>query len=205
MTSAMVCILVCGLLVVSCSLRSTPNRTTPETAPLPPPSFDPLETPADREVVPELYPVPSPGFDAIKDSLIASRRGTAGGFDSSSFSQAPIDVYRVQVFTSRLYVEANRERLLAEEIFSLPVYLDFEVPYYKVRVGDFATREEAEKIIPEMTRIGYPETWVARVIQRVMESPAFEGGGEPILPDSTADTLSVPRDTIGSDTAGGQQ
>jgi len=205
MIRAMVCILACGLLVVSCNLHSTPARATPETAPSPPPAFDPLETPADREVVPELYPVRSPGLDALKDSLSSSRSRVAGGFDSSSFVQTPIDVYRIQVFTSRLYVEANQERLLAEEIFSLPVYLDFEVPYYKVRVGDFATREEAEKILPEMTRIGYSETWVARVVQRVMESPAIEGAGEPILPDSTADPLSVPRDTVGSDTAGGKR
>lgn len=156
------------------------------------PVFDPLASPEDRVVVPEAYPVEVAAVTDPGDSLAAPLDMSYGVYDSLMSENSPSEVYRVQIFTSRLYTEASRERVLAEEIFNLPIYLDYEVPYYKLRVGDFVTRDEAENMLSEIKAIGYREAWVARVILRTMEIPESEAVEEPILPDSVetaADTV----------------
>jgi hypothetical protein len=145
--------------------------------------------------VPEVHPVEAAALTDSSDSLVQTRDITYLQFDSASSAVAPTEVYRVQIFTSRLYSEAARERTLAEEIFNLPISLDYEVPYYKLRVGDFKTRDEAENMVPEIKNIGYRNAWVARVVLRVKEAPEYELMEEPILPEDSAVSPALPFDS----------
>jgi hypothetical protein len=184
-----------ALLAISCGMQRV-SPPPPEESETPSgPLFDPLETPQDREVVPEVYPVRVTAVPDAGDSLVSPGDLSYLQFDSASSVTAPTEVYRVQIFTSRLYSEAVRERQLADEIFNLPISLDYEVPYYKLRVGDFATRGEAEDLIPEIKTIGYRNAWVARVVLRIREAPEDELLDEPILPDAS-DTLLTPQDSV---------
>lgn len=82
------------------------------------------------------------------DSLIArraalirsSRRSVASGF-------------RVQIFSSTdrktVYAEQKKFNALYPTIRS---YISYSEPYYKLRVGDFRTRLEAEKLINKLKR-----------------------------------------------------
>ncbi|MCP4569357.1 MAG: SPOR domain-containing protein [FCB group bacterium] len=188
-------ILLPGLMVLSCARPA--QRIAPveeETAAAT--QYDPLATPADREVVPEVYPVTVAVVPDAGDSLVGIPGQTYNAFDSTASEISPTEVYRVQVFTSRLYAEANAERALAEEIFNLPVHLDYEVPYYKLRVGDFLTRGDAEEMVSEIRSIGYRNAWVARVVLRVREVPEFDLSDEPILPVDSGGMLVEPSDTI---------
>lgn len=182
MRNVLIIMALLGLVLTSCSIRQ-PARTAPEEEiPENRLLYDPLVTPADREVVPEVYPVTIAMAPESGDSLVAPRDIAYDIFDSSAANLNPREVYRIQIYTSRLYNEASRELALAEEIFNLPVHLDYEVPYYKLRVGDFAVRSEAEDMLPEIRAIGYRDAWVARVIIKVRELPPFETYGEPIMP-----------------------
>jgi hypothetical protein len=190
MMRLLVCMVVIPLLAASCAIRQT-SKPAPSGGETPSgPVFDPLATPADREVVPDIYPLHA----GAKPQPPAASQPSAA--DSVATAAVPLEVFRVQIFTTRLYAEAARERALASEIFNLPVYLDYEVPYYKLRVGDFPAREEAEGILREVQTIGYPNPWVARVMRRVQEMPADDEAGEPILPELKPDTSQVPGDTI---------
>jgi len=73
--------------------------------------------------------------------------------------------YRIQIF-----MESGNEALnKAEEVkdkFNLKykdvdAYLFFAAPYYRVRVGDFRTRIEAEKFLQQINRT-YPNAWVIK-------------------------------------------
>lgn len=174
--------LISLLLTISCVPRRMPHDIPEEKEPPASPVFDPLATSADREVVPEIYPVQVAAIPESSDSLVKPREGRLTTLDSAVSEANPVDVYRIQIFTSRLYTEANRERALAEEIFNLPIHLDYEVPYYKLRVGDFRTRAEAEDILPQVRTIGYRSAWIARVIQRIRQTPPFDASENPILP-----------------------
>lgn len=50
-----------------------------------------------------------------------------------------------------------------EKYVVYPAYLDYERPYFKVRVGDFRTRNEALKLKKEIERT-YPNSWVVKDI-----------------------------------------
>lgn len=185
------------LLFVSCgkAVRPTVEEKPAETNRRP---LDPLASSTDREVVPEVYPIYlAPGGDA-GDSLIEPKQETYDKFDSTRSQVSPTEVYRVQIFTSRLYTEASRELAIANEIFNQPVHLDYEVPYYKLRVGDFETREAAEEMVPEIRTIGYRGAWVARVVLKVREAPPFDESDEPILPSEATDTVYVEPEVLDS-------
>ena len=189
-------ILILAVAFLSCSKpvrkSAPPGEETPSG-----PLFDPLATATDREIVPEVYPITVAVGQDAGDSLIDVNDQSYGAYDSAAADISPTEVYRVQIFTSRLYAEANRERALAEEIFNLPIHLDYEVPYYKLRVGDFVTRDEAEEMVSEIRSIGYRNAWVARVVLRVFEAPEFDLSDEPILPDDSIEPSSPPVDSAG--------
>ena len=48
-----------------------------------------------------------------------------------------------------------------EEYEDVPAYITFGEPYYRVRVGDFRTRLDAEKFLQRIYRT-YPNAWVTR-------------------------------------------
>jgi hypothetical protein len=151
------------------------SRRPPTTTEADPRGFDPLELPRDREVVPEKYPrqgtlegrgelVSTEGKDV--DSVYRSIANLAPGVDTLNNQ-----TFRVQLFTSKLYGEARRAVTVAEEIFDQPVFLDYEVPYYKVRVGGFADRDAAEDYQDKAREAGYPGAWVV-VVNLDISQPA---------------------------------
>ena len=161
--------------------------------------FDPLELPQDREVVPALYP--REGIIHGKQVLVDVQPEQEIS-DSTVVSEAPAtatadllngQAYRVQLFTSKLYGEAKDAVAVAEEIFDRPVSLDYEVPYFKVRVGSFADRDDAESYQMKAKAAGYTDAWVVMVNLGVKEvAPLYDNLGpletpEPVRPaDTTA-------------------
>lgn len=151
--------------------------------------FDPLELPRDLEVVPLKHPVsgdirgrvapvgtPEPEVDSSYEVI----QDVPDEIDSLN-SQA----YRVQIFAGKLYGEAKRAVAVAEEIFDRPVSLDYEVPYFKVRVGSFADREKAELYQQRARTAGYANAWVVVVNVGVKEAPPLYDEPWPVnLPDS---------------------
>ena len=151
--------------------------------------FDPLELRQDLEVVPEKYP--KAGEIRGEVETVASETP----FDDTAYSRIvglpdAIDtlnhqVYRVQLFTSKLYGEARRALRVAQEIFDRSVYLDYEVPYFKVRVGGFPNREDAEDYQQRAKAAGYPKAWVVMVTVDIEEpAPLYPEGTQPALQDS---------------------
>ena len=111
--------------------------------------FDPMGLPRDREI---------PAFGKIdkrpdSDSIVAV-------FDSLS---APQDIYAAQIVITDVYSDALLEKVIAEELFNEPVRLEFEAPFFKVRVAEFRTRAEADAFLAGPVRgLGYPDATVVR-------------------------------------------
>ena len=70
--------------------------------------------------------------------------------------------YRVQVLATRYYERADSLAVLMKNTVSDSVYVDFEAPNYKVRVGDFIDRESAESLQQDLVQMGYNSAWVLR-------------------------------------------
>jgi hypothetical protein len=73
------------------------------------------------------------------------------------------DGFRVIVLTSDNLEEANQVK--ADVYFSLStyeVYIDFEPPFYKVKVGDFDTLKPADELRFRLSQLGYKESKVIK-------------------------------------------
>ncbi len=73
--------------------------------------------------------------------------------------------YRIQVFmesgNQALSDCENIEQKFLKKYKDIPTYITFSAPYYRVRVGDFRTRLEAEKFLQRINR-KYPNAWVIK-------------------------------------------
>ena len=154
--------------------------------------FDPLGFPGDTEIIPLRNPVA--GSVVGRQSLVNSDESSPYEDDSLQAFERPPEVvdtvnnqaFRVQIFTSKLFSEAKQAVVIAEEIFDRPVFIDYEVPYFKVRVGNLETREKAEAYQQKARAVGYPNAWVVVVTRNIREVPGLYDDLPDllILPDS---------------------
>jgi hypothetical protein len=91
------------------------------------------------------------------------RPGTSGRSASSSRTSVARptyrDGYRIQIFSTPNRQEAEQKRIEALQQLAYPVYVVFQSPYYRVHVGDFLTRAQAQRALSEV-RLRYPSAWV---------------------------------------------
>lgn len=93
----------------------------------------------------------------------------------SEFSQG----YRIQIFATASIDEANAMRLTAaQRVTEDSLYVVFDPPVYKVRIGDFRTKAEANLKLGSVSAMGFTDAWVVgdkiilRKLVRVPASPA---------------------------------
>jgi len=68
--------------------------------------------------------------------------------------------YRIQILSTQDVFEAEAARKRAEQIFNEPVYVVFESPYYKVRIGNFTNDLDARTLEQQAKQRGYPSAWI---------------------------------------------
>jgi len=71
--------------------------------------------------------------------------------------------YRVQVFATTYLDQAEEFAQRVRERVEEKVYIQYESPLYKVRVGDCPTEEEAKLLLQKISQAGFPHPWVVRV------------------------------------------
>lgn len=78
--------------------------------------------------------------------------------------------WRVQVFASRAEADAAAVATRARRATgdAVPVYVEWDDPWYKVRAGDHSDRAEAERLRERLTQLGWPEAWVVRTTIRTV-------------------------------------
>lgn len=86
---------------------------------------------------------------SILDSLIKNRSATIDGF-------------RLQIFESSSVDQATKKFKKFKKILSDSLYLTFEAPFYKVRYGDFVSKEEAETEKKKLSKKGLKNIWTIR-------------------------------------------
>lgn len=89
--------------------------------------------------------------------------------DSVVVESSFIQGYRIQIFATGSIDEANAMRLTAvQRITEDSIYVMFDPPVYKVRIGDFRTRAEANQKLGAIVSLGFADAWVVgdRIILR---------------------------------------
>ncbi|UCF79365.1 MAG: SPOR domain-containing protein [Candidatus Eiseniibacteriota bacterium] len=72
--------------------------------------------------------------------------------------------YRVQIFASSSMERAEEVASQARSVFTESVYVEYSVPLYKVRVGNFLSKDEAMQFRQRAIEAGYEGAWVAEAI-----------------------------------------
>ena len=72
------------------------------------------------------------------------------------------EVFRIQIFESSVASIARAEAKRFQNILGDTVYKDFETPLYKLRIGNFQNRKNAEEAVESISRLGAKDAWIIR-------------------------------------------
>lgn len=102
-----------------------------------------------------------PDWPAVMDPLIKNKveLNRVLGLDSTQLIR---EGFRVQVFASGQKEKADSLKYHLETIVDDAVFVTFEVPLYKVRVGNCISRKEAERLQARLNEIGYRNAWIIK-------------------------------------------
>jgi len=77
-------------------------------------------------------------------------------------TQIIVEGFRVQVLATRTRENADQLRQTLAEGNAEEIYIVFEAPNYKVRMGNFIDRRHAESLRQTLVKSGYPSAWIIR-------------------------------------------
>ncbi|MBU0520211.1 SPOR domain-containing protein [bacterium] len=89
-----------------------------------------------------------------------SQQGEADETASITFEVMEVAGYRVQLYVTRDEFEARAVEEEALLTFDGSVYLIFDSPNYKIRIGDCTTRKSANELRDKAQKAGYRDAWV---------------------------------------------
>jgi hypothetical protein len=95
-----------------------------------------------------------------------------------------MDGFRVQIFATQNIETATLQKKEAEFVFggdSVAVYIEFDSPMYKIRVGDCLNRADAENLRETARRHGYPTSFVVK--SKVNTLPLLPGNENTLFDD----------------------
>ena len=111
---------------------------------------------------PPVQPPPGSTYDFLQEGTLPpapevspspARRGIAAS------AEAP-QGWRVQVFAGESEDVAQATRRQLQAAVPEMVYVDYVAPYYKVRVGDCADRDQCEQLKGRLQALGSASAWV---------------------------------------------
>lgn len=127
-----------------------------------------VESPLDTVTVAEdPYAATSPqsggGFSESPAEPIASSEVAPKPADPAPASQVFTPGWRVQILASSSMVNAEELAQRARGRFTEGVYVEYEPPLYKVRVGDFMTKAAAKQMVTRAQAEGF-DAWVVETL-----------------------------------------
>ncbi len=103
--------------------------------------------------------VVSPGQDY---SLYDMEKQTTTTTTTTNLSGNKVPGYRVQIFASSTNEGAEKIASEARFKFTEQIYVEFDNNYYKVRVGDYKNRSDAEILREKAKNLGYLDAWIVQ-------------------------------------------
>ncbi|MFQ6103931.1 MAG: SPOR domain-containing protein [Candidatus Glassbacteria bacterium] len=74
--------------------------------------------------------------------------------------------YRVQLYATRDVEKARNVAESARRLFGEKTYIEYQEPLYKVRVGDYLLRDQAEGMRHRVASSGFEDAWIVETTIR---------------------------------------
>lgn len=154
-------ILLIVFLVVGCSAlklrpieqRAVDPRTEAEKI------FNPLGFEQDKEIITQVE------YDKASKAE-TKQKGKEVFTESDSLRKEAdeyVTIYRVQVYASKVrsqteaFADSVRTKLGSEKL-----HIEYQAPYYKIRLGDCKSFDEAEELLVKIEKNGFKEVWIVK-------------------------------------------
>ena len=161
---AAACVLVA--LLAACGATAPPKQTSSRAEPAQKNGYDfksegKIPPPAGGSAHPEADVEEMAVSDTTLDvSEADAPHDTTPPAATPAVSDSTADGFRIQIFASADRDVAENARSVAASRLKMPAYLDLDGGVYKVRVGDYATRDAASAALPSVRAQFYPDAWV---------------------------------------------
>ncbi len=123
----------------------------------------------EQQLIPENVSIEPEVVIPGKEPPTNSGQDTAGNFNINDYYYggntavyAQETGWRVQIFNTNSKSKAQEKKLEIEDKLGLTVYEKYEPPYFKLRVGNCATRDEAEELLDEIQDHGFKDAWIVQ-------------------------------------------
>jgi len=146
-------VIILGLLLAGCSGSKSVTKKTTQSDANYDESFDPM-TLNDNDIE----------FPSIVKNIKQSI-DTLTSVNNTTDSQKEVNGFRVQIIATQNLEKATLLEEEAKNQFAMSghkTYLVFEAPLYKIRLGDFTTRNQADELKIQALRYGYREAFIVR-------------------------------------------
>jgi hypothetical protein len=68
--------------------------------------------------------------------------------------------YRIQMYASSNVESLREQKRMVERKIDLPFFLTYDAPFFKLFIGDFKSRIEAESYLSKIKKHGYTDAWI---------------------------------------------
>ena len=124
--------------------------------------FDPISFPGDDAVV------TGRSGRKVTESVSVDNPGQAA---SDSAIRAEADrteeriLFRVQVYSTKSFDDAQQYSSSIKAMFPEGVAVEYQVPYYKVQVGQFNNSSDGQLFLEKVKQLGFENAWLVRIVQ----------------------------------------
>jgi hypothetical protein len=123
--------------------------------------FDPLGFAGDDSVI--------TGRNRMSPAQTDTIDGSANSLNLSSQEQPnnPDDhvLFRVQVYSTKLFDDAQQYSSSIKTMFPEGVSVEYQMPYYKVQVGQFNNSADGQSFLEKVKQLGFENAWLVRITQ----------------------------------------
>jgi hypothetical protein len=158
---------VCGIIIIvlligslSCSLlpkRARQARVADELTKAEE-EYDPLKDPRDKIILEQPEQTEAAPPIAKQDDFNWARVDSF--MQAQNLEDSTLTVYRIQLFASQYYTEAHYELQIAEKVFVDSVFMKYELPYYKVLLGNTTDENAGRRLLSQARALGYANSWL---------------------------------------------
>jgi hypothetical protein len=149
-----------ALLITACGATSQKGKTpTPEDAiGKTEADYDPLADSRDKKIL-ETIEVTTPA-EEIKQKDDFNWSQVDSFMQAQHLEDSILTIYRIQLFASQYYTEANYELQIANEVFNDSVFIKYDLPYYKVLLGNTTIERRGRRMLSTARSLGYYNSWL---------------------------------------------